>query len=100
MKQEAIALSEGEFQKRVNEASGRAEEIRLVAQATAEGIRSIAAAITETPGGQDAVNLRLAEQYINEFGKLAKESSTVVVPADVADVAGFIKAAVSTVRKG
>lgn len=100
IKQEAIALSEGEFQKRVNEASGHAEEIRLVAQATAEGIRNIASAIAETPGGHDAMNLRLAEQYISEFGKLAKESNTVVVPADVADVAGFIKAAASTLKKG
>ncbi|MBQ4315376.1 MAG: paraslipin [Lentisphaeria bacterium] len=100
VKQEAIALSEGEFQKRVNEASGRAEEIRLVAQATAEGIRNIANAIAETPGGYDAMNLRLAEQYIAEFGKIAKESSTVVVPSDVADVAGFIKAATSALKRG
>ena len=100
IKQEAIALSEGEVQKRVNEASGHAEEIRLVAQATAEGIRNIAAAIAETPGGHEAMNLRLAEQYIGEFGKLAKESNTVIVPADVADVAGFIKAAASAVKKG
>ncbi|MBR7118643.1 MAG: paraslipin [Lentisphaeria bacterium] len=100
VKQEAIALSEGEFQKRVNEASGRAEEIRLVAQATAEGIRNIANAIAETPGGYDAMNLRLAEQYIAEFGKIAKESSTVVVSSDVADVAGFIKAATSALKRG
>ncbi len=100
VKQEAIALSEGEFQKRVNEASGRAEEIRLVAQATAEGIRNIATAIADTPGGYDAMNLRLAEQYIAEFGKIAKESSTVVVPSDVADVAGFIKAATSALKRG
>ena len=60
----------------------------------------IATAIAETPGGHDAMNLRLAEQYINEFGKIAKESSTVVVPADVADVAGFIKAAASTLKRG
>lgn len=100
IKQEAIALSEGEFQKRVNEASGHAEEIRLVAQATADGIRNIATAIAETPGGYDAMNLRLAEQYINEFGKIAKESNTVVIPSDVADVAGFIKAAASTLKRG
>lgn len=99
IKQESIALSEGEFQKRVNEASGHAEEIRLVAQATAEGIRGIASAIAETPGGHDAMNLRLAEQYIAEFGKLAKESNSVIVPADVADVAGFIKAAASAVKR-
>ena len=99
IKQESIALSEGEFQKRVNEASGHAEEIRLVAQATAEGIRNIATAIAETPGGHDAMNLRLAEQYISEFGKLAKESNSVIVPADVADVAGFIKAAASAVKR-
>ncbi len=92
VKQEAIELSEGERQKRVNEAAGRAEEIRLVAQATAEGIRTIANAIGESPCGKDAVSLRLAEQYLNEFGKLAKENNTMIIPADLANLSGVIKA--------
>lgn len=87
---EAIAHSEGEKQKRINEAAGKAEEIRLVAEATAKGIETIAEAIRKE-GGNEAVNLRLAEQYINEFGKLAKTGNTMIVPADLANVSGFIK---------
>ena len=69
-KQEAIAKSEGEKARRVNEAEGRAAEIRLVAEATATGIRAISQAVNE-PGGSEAMKLRLAEQYIAEFGKIA-----------------------------
>lgn len=98
VKQEAIELSEGERQKRVNEAAGRAEEIRLVAQATAEGIRTIANAIGESPSGKDAVSLRLAEQYLNEFGKLAKENNTMIIPADLANLSGIIKAVTTTIK--
>lgn len=89
---EAIAHSEGEKQKRINEAQGRAEEIRLVAEATANGIATVAAAI-KNEGGSDAVNLQLAEKYIAEFGKLAKEGNSMIIPADLANVSGFIKAA-------
>ena len=96
-KQEAIAKSEGERARRVNEAEGRAAEIRLVAEATAEGIRTIAAALSE-PGGRDAMNQRLAEQYIAEFGKLAKASNSMILPANVADVASVVKVALSAVK--
>ena len=89
---EAIALSEGEKQKRINEAEGRAEEIRLVAEATANGIATIASAI-RCEGGNEAVNLQLAEKYIAEFGKLAKENNTMIIPGDLSNVAGFIQAA-------
>lgn len=95
-KQEAIAKSEGEKRKRINEAEGRAQEIQLVANATANGIREIAKASNE-PGGLNAVNLRLAEQYIGEFGKLAKSANTMIIPSDLANVAGFIKTASSVV---
>ncbi|MCI5779171.1 MAG: paraslipin [Lentisphaeria bacterium] len=98
-KQEAISLSEGEMQRRVNEASGHAEEIRLVAQATAEGIRTIADAIGNNPNGRDAVNLRLAEQYIKEFGNLAREGNTMILPADLANVAGFIRSALAVLKE-
>ena len=96
-KQQAIAISEGEKQKRINEAQGRAQEIMLVANATATGLREISKACME-PGGTNAINLRLAEQYITEFGRLAKTNNSVIIPADLANVAGFIKAAVSVVK--
>ncbi len=99
-KQEAIAKSEGEKAKRINEAEGRAAEIQLVAEATAKGIREIAAAIVGEEGGRDAMNLRLAEQYISEFGKLAKAGNTMILPTDLANVAGFIKAASSVLKTG
>ncbi len=98
-KQEAIARSEGEMQRRINEAQGRAEEIRLVAQATAAGLADIAQAISANAGGADAVNLRLAEQYLNEFGKLAKEGTTMILPSNLADIASVLKVATSVVKK-
>lgn len=98
-RQEAIAHSEGEMHRRINEANGRAEEIRLVAQATAEGIRTIADAIGNNANGKDAVNLRLAEQYINEFGKLAKTGNTMILPADLANISGFIKSVQSVLKE-
>ncbi|NLP11441.1 paraslipin [bacterium] len=90
-KAEAIAKSEGEKMKRINEAEGRGQEIERVAMATAKGIREIAAAIQE-PGGQWAVNLRIAEQYLNEFGKLAHVNNTMIIPSNLADVAGTVAA--------
>ena len=98
VKQEAISLSEGERQKRINEATGRAEEIRLVAEATAEGLRNIAAAISETAGGKDAMNLRIAEQYIAEFGKLAKTNNTMILPADLGNVASLVQTAAAAFK--
>ena len=93
------ALSEGEMQRRINEASGHAEEIRLVAQATAEGIRTNADAIGNNASGRDAVNLRLAEQYIREFGNLAKEGNTMILPADLANVSGFIRSSLAVLKE-
>jgi regulator of protease activity HflC (stomatin/prohibitin superfamily) len=96
-KKEMIARSEGEKQKRINEAEGRAYEIEKVAQATAEGIRKIAVSINEK-GGADAVNLRIAEQYINEFGNLAKTNNSIIIPSNLADIASIIKVATSVVK--
>ena len=90
-KQEAIAKSEGEKMKRINEAEGRAAEIERVAMATAKGIREIASAISDR-GGMDAVNLRIAEAYLGEFGKLAKTNNTMIIPSNLADVAGMVSA--------
>ncbi|RTE87235.1 MULTISPECIES: SPFH domain-containing protein [Gammaproteobacteria] len=88
-KQEVINLSEAEKQKQINEAEGRAQEIQLVAEATAEGLKKIALAINE-PGGKDAVNLRVAEQYVKEFGNLAKENNSMIIPAELANVGGAV----------
>ena len=98
-KQEAIAKSEGERARRVNEAEGHAAEIRLVAEATASGIRAISQAISE-PGGSEAMKLRLAEQYITEFGKLAKVGNTMILPADAANVASMVKIATEAINSG
>jgi regulator of protease activity HflC (stomatin/prohibitin superfamily) len=88
-KQEAIARSEGEKMKRINEAEGRGQEIERVAFATAKGIREIATAINEQ-GGMNAVNLRIAEQYLNEFGKLAQKNNAMIIPSNLSDVAGMV----------
>jgi len=97
-RQEAIARSEGEKQKRINEAEGRAFEIERVAQATSEGIRKVAVALSDK-GGLQAVNLRIAEQYLNEFGKLAKTNNTMIIPSDLANIAGIVKAASSVLNE-
>lgn len=91
-KQEAISISEGEKIKRINEAEGQAQEIERIASATAKGIREIAMAINE-PGGGNAVNLRVAEQYLREFGKLAKTNNTMIIPENLTDVASILATA-------
>lgn len=91
-KQEAIKKSEGEKLKRINEADGRAAEIEALAIATANGLRTIASAI-DTPYGKDAVSLRIAEQYLNEFGKLAQKNNTMILPANLMDVTGVLATA-------
>lgn len=96
-KQEMIARSEGEKQKRINEADGRAVEIERVAGATANGLREIALAINER-GGIDAVNLKVAEQYINEFGNLAKTNNTVILPSNLSDLAGVVATVTSVLK--
>jgi regulator of protease activity HflC (stomatin/prohibitin superfamily) len=96
-KQEAIKKSEGEKMKRINEAEGHAKEIELVATATAEGIRKIAQAI-EAPGGEEAVNLRVAEQYIKEFGNLAKQNNTVIIPSNLSDIGGMVASVTSLLK--
>ncbi len=91
-KQSAIERSEGEMQKRINEAKGLSSEIEQVAVATATGLRSIAKAIGDD-NGMDAVNLRIAEQYLGEFGKLAKENNTMILPSNLTDIAGIVATA-------
>jgi regulator of protease activity HflC (stomatin/prohibitin superfamily) len=98
MKQEVIKQSEARKQQQINEAEGEAAAITSVATATAAGIRSVAEAI-KLPGGQEAVQLRVAEQYIGQFGELAKESNTIVLPANVADVGSMIALAMKLMKK-
>src|SRR5262245_7378020 len=85
----AIAKSEGEKQSEINVAQGRAAALLAIAEATASAIRQVAAAI-DAPGGMNAVNLRVAEQYVTAFGNLAKAGNTLVVPANLSDIASAV----------
>jgi regulator of protease activity HflC (stomatin/prohibitin superfamily) len=97
-KQQVIKASEAKKQQQINEAEGEASAILAIATATSEGIRKVAEAIQD-PGGFEAVQLRVAEQYIGEFGKLAKTSNTLVLPASVADVGSMIALAMNVINK-
>lgn len=95
----AIAQSEGVMQATKNQAEGEAAQIRIVATATAEGIRLVADQLA-AEGGVTAAQLRLAEAYIDKFGNLAKTNNTMIIPADVADVAGMVAAMTQIVKAG
>lgn len=96
-RQQAIALSEGERARRINVAEGQAKEILLVAEAQAESIRKVAQALNE-PGGLASVNMQLAQNYLNQFGHLAKTNNTMIVPANLSDVVGMLKACSQIVK--
>jgi regulator of protease activity HflC (stomatin/prohibitin superfamily) len=98
-KQETIKASEARKQQQINEAEGEAAAILAVATATAEGLRRVADAM-QTQGGMEAVQLRVAEQYIAQFGELAKASTTLVLPANAADVGSMIALAMKVVTGG
>jgi regulator of protease activity HflC (stomatin/prohibitin superfamily) len=93
----AIAKSEGDKQAQINVALGEASAIVAIADATAKAIRQVAAA-TQEPGGMSAVNLKVAERFVDAFGKLAKENNTLIVPANLADVSSLISAAMTVVK--
>ncbi len=93
-KQEFILKSEGEKMRRINEAAGRASEIEQVATATANGLRAISKAISEE-NGLNAVNLRIAEQYLDAFAGLAKTNNTMILPSNLSDIAGIVATATS-----
>jgi regulator of protease activity HflC (stomatin/prohibitin superfamily) len=97
-KQQVIKASEAKKQQQINEAEGAASAILAIATATAEGLRKVAETI-RVPGGSEAVQLRVAEQYIAKFGELAKTSNTVVLPANVADIGSMITLAMSMIGK-
>ncbi len=96
--QAKINVADGEKQKIILEAQGRAAEIEVVANATATGVRAVASAINEEHGSE-AVNLRVAEHYITEFGKLASTSNTMIIPSDLSNMAGLVATATSVVKK-
>jgi regulator of protease activity HflC (stomatin/prohibitin superfamily) len=98
-KQQVIKASEATKQQHINEAQGEAAAILAVAEATAEGIRKIAESI-QAPGGFEAVQLRVAEQYIEQFGKLAKEANTLVLPANLSDVGSMLTLAMNVIKEG
>jgi regulator of protease activity HflC (stomatin/prohibitin superfamily) len=92
-----IARSEGEKQSSINLAQGQAAAIIAIAEASAEALRKTAAAIRE-PGGTDAVNLKVAEQYVEAFSKLAKTNNSIIVPASMSDISGLIAGAMQVVK--
>src|SRR5512139_4110933 len=96
-KQQVIKASEATKQQRINEAEGQAAAILAVAKATAEGIRSVAASI-EADGGFEAVQLRVAEQYITQFGQLAKSGNSLIIPSNLADVGSIIATAMNVIQ--
>ena len=97
-KQQVIKASEAKKQQQINEAEGAAAAILAIAQATAEGLRKVADTI-QLPGGQEAVQLRVAEQYITKFGELAKTNNTLILPASVSDVGSMIAVAMNAIRQ-
>jgi regulator of protease activity HflC (stomatin/prohibitin superfamily) len=97
-KQQVIKASEAKKQQQINEAEGTAQAILSIARATAEGTREVASA-SQVPGGIEAIQLRVAEHYIDRFGELAKAGTTTIIPANVADVGAMIALALGMVGK-
>ncbi len=97
-KQQVIKESEAKRQQQINEAEGQAQAILKVAQATAEGLRLVADSLSQ-PGGLEAMQLRVAEQWVREFGQLAKAGNTLVVPANLSDVASMIALATKVIGR-
>ena len=97
-KQKVIKTSEATKQQRINEAEGQSAAILLVATANAEGIRKVAESI-KAQGGFEAVQLKVAEQYIAQFGNIAKQGNTLIIPTNLADVGAIIATAMSTIQK-
>lgn len=95
-KQQLIKSSEAKRQQQINEAEGQASAILAVAHATSEGISKVAQAIKD-PGGFEAVQLRVAEQYVDKFGEIAKAGNTLVVPANLADVSSMLSLAMNVI---
>ena len=97
-KQQVIKASEANKQQQINEAEGEASAILAIAEATAAGIRKVAEAI-EQPGGFEAVQLRVAENYLTQFGKLAQQGNTMILPATLSDVGSMISLAMNVIKQ-
>src|SRR3984893_10366525 len=97
VRESIIIRAEGEKQQLIKEAEGKAAAIRAVAMATAEGIRAVAEAI-QGPGGFEAVQFRVANDYIQQFGNLAKETNTLILPSNMSDIAGMVATAMNVIR--
>ena len=97
-RQSLINRAEGEKMRLINEAEGEAQSILRVAEATAEGIRKVAESLS-VPGGNEAANLEVAKKYIDEFGKLAKENNTMILPGNLTDIASMVATAMSTIQQ-
>ena len=97
-KQQTIKKSEAQKQRQINEAEGQAEAILSIAKATAEGIREVAETI-QMAGGMEAVQLRVAEKYIEQFGNLAKVGNTMIVPSNIADIGGMLASAMTIIQQ-
>ena len=96
-KQKVVLESEAVRQKQINEASGQAEAIRAVANATADGVKAVAEAV-QSKGGMEAVQLRVAEKLVEQFGNLAKQGTTLILPANFGDISSMIATAMSVVK--
>ncbi|MCA9506343.1 MAG: paraslipin [Myxococcales bacterium] len=96
-KQKVIKESEAKREQQINEAEGEAAAIQAVAVATAEGLRQVAAAVG-APGGLEAMQLRIAEQYVAQFGELAKQGNSLIVPANLSDVASMLALAKNVIE--
>jgi regulator of protease activity HflC (stomatin/prohibitin superfamily) len=97
-RQAAILASEGEKQAAINKAQGEAQALTTVAEATASAVRQVAAAL-ESPGGLQAANLKVAEKYVEQFGNIAKQGNTLIVPSNIADVASMLSTAMTVLDK-
>jgi regulator of protease activity HflC (stomatin/prohibitin superfamily) len=97
-KQKVVLESEAVLQKQVNEASGQASAIRAVAAATADGLKAVATAV-QAQGGMEAVQLRVAEKLVEQFGNLAKQGNTLILPANFGDISSLIATAMSVVKQ-
>lgn len=97
-RESAIRRSEGERQANINRAQGEAEALRLVAEATAIAVRAVAGAVRD-PGGLEAVNLKVAERYIEAFEELARANNTLIVPSNLGDMSSLVASAMTIVRQ-
>src|SRR5262245_45290961 len=97
-KQQVIKASEARRQQQINEAEGQASAILAVANATSEGIRKVADAIRQ-PGGMEATQLRVAEQYVAQFGEIAQKGNLIVLPANLTDIAGMVTTAMKVFQQ-